>query len=426
MTATWASRFLTRPELYGVALRLLLMPIGACWDLFGYYWISHQWVYHGTLPADQCNGLFLIWPPFYLHAAWLWLIRPLLGPGDPWGEGLAPSPTLTQPWVTPEAVGAFYLQPHLPFVLFLLKAPYVLVECWLIHHLLRHPVGSSAVRRRLAWVLWLNPISLYTVALLGAWDVVPVALLVLSTLLLPRRPVGAGLWLALATAMKLFPAIVSPFLLLVGAKGRSSRMQFGMAALVSFGLWVGIGQWVGVPMLKLLASVPQYGMALAAELSLRYSDDRLYLFLVGSVFLWCHAARFGTVSFFSCVRYGAAVFLLFYSVSFFHPQYMIWGVPFVAICIAQQRRRLWLLVIQAVCLAVYTLQWGPILTTYLFAPLDPNGFMFQRTPMDWLAGFVNPQQLIGVAHSVLAGTSLWMVFDLLRADHRPAEGRGQA
>lgn len=401
-----------RPEVYGVLLRLLLMPIGACWDLFGYYWLSHQWAYHGVIPHDQYGGFLHLWPPFHLHAGWLWLIKPLLGPGDPWGEGLMPSASLNPFWISPDVLRTFYLQPWIPLKLFLLKLPYLLAELLLIRLLLRDAVRTAPARRVLSWVLWLNPVSLYVIYLFGSWDIIPVTLVVVSALLLPRRPVVAGLCMALAITMKLFPLMLLPFWLLVGVERRRDRPVFLAAVLVPVALWVIIGQWAGYAMASTLFRLPHYEMLVMSQIPLQL-QDRLYLFFIAYVLLILHAAWCGTASFQDVVRYAASALLLFYSLCFFHPQWLLWGVPWLAVAAARQRWVIRLGLMQTVCLAVYTIQFGPTLTTYLLAPLNPDWFMSQPSPLEWLARWIDPGHLIGIAHSIFAGVSLWMVYLLV-------------
>jgi hypothetical protein len=112
-------------------------------------------------------------------------------------------------------------------------------------------------------------------------------------------------------------------------------------------------------------------------------------------------------------RYATAALLFFYSVSFFHVQYFFWVLPFLAVLMAHHPRLLGLFAIQAACLAVYSLQWERALTTYLVAPLNPEFFFAQPSPFERLARFTDPGRVIGLAHSVFAGVSLWLMYEVL-------------
>jgi len=410
--------WLSRPEPYGLLLRLLLMPLGAFWDLYAYYWLGHQWVYHGAVPASWYGGYMRFWPPFYLHAGWLWLIKPFFGSGDPWGEALRPGIALTQPWMTVEALQGFCAQPHLHGLLVLLKAPYALAELLMIWMLLRSPLWFGAVRRRMAWVLWLNPVTLYLVYLCGTWDIIVVSALVASVVLLRRHLSWSGLVFAVAGIMKVFPLLLFPFVVLSLKAGGRRRQTFASSVLVTVGLWFVAGTWSGVNMSAIAFGMPHYDMVTTSLLSLRYLHDRLYLFIIGYVLLVCHAVQQEEASVSGLMRYSAAALLLFYSLCFFHPQYVLWGVPFLAGLIARRTGFLWLCAIQVVCLGIYTLQWGPIFTTYLLAPLNP-ALIAQPPPLERMAQYVEPGLVTGVAHSVFAAVSLWMAYEILRGHSRP-------
>jgi hypothetical protein len=402
----------TRPALYGLPLRLLLMPLGACWDLFGYYWISHQWVYHGVLPLGHHSGTLLVWPIFYLHAGWLWLIRPLLG-GDLWGEGLRPSASVDPFWITPETLQAFYLQPRIHVVLLLLKLPYVLAEVLLIAGVRRWGPRAASARRRLAWFLWLNPISLYAIALFGAWDVIPVGLIVASLMLLPRRPGWAGACLGLATISKSFPALLLPVFLLHlgGRRAALARFSAGVGFVVA--LWLAAGTAIGARMAFALFGLPYAGMAMTSQITL-YFHDRLYLFLVAYVvfLFWC--AHRGAARGEGLTRTILGALLLFFSLSFFHVHWLFWLVPFLGVRLAVQRELLWPFAVQALAAAVYSLQWDRVLTTYLVAAINPVVLMAAASPLERLAPWVSPGTLAGVGHSLFAGAALWMAYVVLK------------
>jgi len=396
------------------------MPLGAMGDLYGYYWVGHQFAYHGVIPLNHLGGYFAVWPPFYLHAAWLWLIRPLLGPGDPWGEGLIPSAALDPYWIGPEALGVFYAQlgAHRYWVLFLLKCPYLLTELLLVWLLLRQTTGEAA-RRRLSWFLWLNPVTCFFVYLCGTWDIIPVTVMVGGLLLLPRQPGWAGLCWALAAIMKAFPVLLMPFVVLLGARTREDRVYLGASIVLPLLFFLLVGQSFGVSMLATAFGLPHYGMLTGAQLSLQPPHDRLYLFLVGYVVLLLHAGRRGEASRLGLVRYGAAVLLGFYSLAFFHPQYFFWCLPLLAILVAEDRGLLKLFILQVIGLGAYVLQFGPTFTTHLLAPLSPGVLLHARAPLERLSGVVDPGLFVGIAHSVFAAVSLWMAYEILRGHPRP-------
>src|SRR3989344_475359 len=306
----------------GLVIRLALIPAYVHPDLkgfnFGAYLISQQgqlltfYDYLSSLPAGhqlvrQYHPDLFIYPPLaYLTPA---LFMKLLSPFYPW-------PVFNQFIFDAGNVAS---SSHMILLTYLLKIPYLLADflsLWLIIKL------ADAKSRQWAGLLWIfNPVTLYSTYLIGQFDIYLVAAVLLALYFSSdSRPRLAAITLGLAAAFKPFPLFFLPFL--PGSKVKN--VALGLAAYL----------------LVLLAYLPSPGFrsfALLASQSEKIqfakvmvsASQYLPLFFVGLIFLvWKHRQN---PTAFPIYGWLAAVCLLFYSLSHWHPQWFIWATPFLTL-----------------------------------------------------------------------------------------------
>jgi hypothetical protein len=127
---------------------------------------------------------------------------------------------------------------------------------------------------------------------------------------------------------------------------------------------------------------------------------------------------------------AAAVFSLVFALTFFHPQYAIWVVPFLALAITRQPALLPLHVIQIALLMLHTLQWGASTTTELFLPVSTEAVSLLPDPRNVIAAQIavaknivlmrEPPVCFGTAAS---SRTSWVVTTTLAAGCPPAAYR---
>ena len=101
--------------LYGILIRLLLMPITGHWDLTSLNDIASYIISHGVAYKDYYYSIS-IYPPltYYFLAGWQMVIKPLVG-ADFYG------------WLREPILNAFF-NPHVFRYFFLLKIPHLLFD----------------------------------------------------------------------------------------------------------------------------------------------------------------------------------------------------------------------------------------------------------------------------------------------------------
>ena len=399
----------------GVGIRLAVMPFTLHMDAYQIYSRASEAAYDGQWFG--WTGQFLIQT---VHNAWLLMIRPLL----PDSAGIW-SQTASKAGIgaSLDDYRRFIAYEHVHRAVFLMKLPYLVADllvAWALTKLVEPP------RRFAVAAFWLlNPLVIYATAMFGRHDVIAI-LLVLLSLLAAKRATDAGrlgglVLLGLATLMRFFPVVLIPYFLLAF---RGSRRQLATAVTILGGLWasveviaiIGTGE---SPTLEILSTHEHFQNWLDAGIHLRF-DDFIFFFplayLIG--LLWISERGLDTDEY---PRIAAIVFLLLFSLTFFHPHWAIWMVPFLALTIADDRRMLAYHGLQLVALGVYAMQWGSWTTWELLRPTVGDRVASFPDPYEAIEARIEPRQFFGVFRTLLTAVSLWMGWKLiqpLRATNR--------
>jgi hypothetical protein len=110
---------------------------------------------------------------------------------------------------------------------------------------------------------------------------------------------------------------------------------------------------------------------------------------------------------------AAAVFCLVFALTFFHPQYAIWLVPFMALSVARYPALLPLHIVQVVLLLLHTLQWGSATTTELFLPLSVEAVSMLPDPRNVIAAQMPLDLFFAIVRTMLAAVSVWIAWRLM-------------
>lgn len=385
-------------------LRLFLIPSYIHPDLKGFnfagYLISQKgelltfYDYLSRLPLNhqlvvQYHRDLFIYPPLaYLTPA---VFMKVLSPLYPW--------THFEQYVFDDQKTAG--SPEMTLLAYLLKAPYLLADLfclWLILKLV------DSKHQKMAGLLWLfNPITLYSTYLIGQFDIYLVTLVLLSVYFAKsNQTIFSVLTMGLAAAFKPFPLFLLPFVMTKGSVlKRLVTASIGLSAFL----------------LVILPYLPSEGFrnyALLAPQSdkLQFAKimvsatQYLPLFFVGLIFLlWKHFQKPQT---FPSWGWYAVVFLLFYSLSHFHPQWFLWSTPFLIIWFVDKpQSRLPLTAL----LLLY------LIIVFTFEPsLNTDIFRLEFSLMATLSKFQLGDYFASLIRGAFAATSLYLVHSLSARD----------
>lgn len=258
-----------------------------------------------------------------------------------------------------------YTSPFLFRYLFSLKIIYLIFEIltgFLIYKLLK-----DSNQQKLALSFWfLNPINLYAISAIGQFDIIPSFLSLLSYFFLIRKKIiWSGLSLGTAIAFKSYPLLLLPFLLLT----KSSIKNKMLLTFTSLGIYT-------VTILPFINSKYFQSDVLFSGLSTRIFQLKiniinhqisvfiiLYIILIG-IFIFLRS-KLPLYIFF------AITLLLVFSITKFHPQWIIWLMPYLTIAYGEHRINLKIISLFIFSYFIYFILFGDsYLTTGLLSPIS--------------------------------------------------------
>ena len=372
----------------GLIIRLVLIPITMHADfraynlaaylitqkgqLLGFYdYISHLPRTDRILEVFMDDGLFIYPPLAYLtHALFMWLLSPFY------------------PWQTLNTLILYFdhvrPDPNLPWLLYLLKFPYLVADAAGLFILLKL---VDPKHRLFAASLWIfNPVTIYSSYMLAQFDIYIAVFLLLALLFAARgRSLWAAMCIGLAAGFKPFPLLLVPFL--------------------GQGLW-GKAKHIGIALLTYLAIIfpylsspafKQYALLANQTEKLWYAKisvsggQYVSVFLLGLVvLLWWNFYKPKAMS---LAGWITSALLLFFSVVHYHVQWFTWVVP-SPILLAVSSRKLWL-------------PAGVLLLCYIIIVLFSEQTLFFGLFNSHIS--LANDQFISVVRSVFAATSVYMI-----------------
>lgn len=306
----------------GLILRLIVIPTALHPDFRAYnlaaYLISQKgrlltfYDYISYLPRSDPlvitygDGLFIYPPLAYLtHALFMAVLSPLY----PWGA----FQTLISD------IGSVRTTAGFTPLMYLLKLPYLVAD--IAGLILIWRLVESRFRRLAVVLWWFNPVSVYTSYLLSQFDIFVAVFLLAAVLVFSRRPALAAILVGLAAGFKPFPLLLAPFL----GQSLPAKIKSVLLAGLSFGLT--IVPYLGSTAFKHYALLaPQSDKLWYAQIAVS-GAQYLPVFFVGYfLLLWWNYYQPRRLPLWAWL---ATPLLLFYAVTHYHPQWLMWVTPFL-------------------------------------------------------------------------------------------------
>lgn len=258
-----------------------------------------------------------------------------------------------------------YHNPNLPVFLLILKLPYLFFDL-LIAYLLYKMFSQTKF-----FLFWLfNPMVFYLVYVLGNFDILPSALTLLSLFLIVKnRHFGAGLVFGVGAATKLYPLIFLPPIILTLLSSPKNLAKYLLGILTP----------LLITLMPFVSSTDFWNSFFGSGLTQKIMALKLGMvpifpaFYLLVIFLFRHRS----LSFqFSLIG------LLFLATVNFHPQWLLWFLPFMTISLTSSRFSLSVFALSQILFLAYVvlfndqfLFWGHLI------PVSPL-FLSLTTPYD--------------------------------------------
>src|SRR3989304_15816 len=346
----------------GLAIRLLLIPTAIHPDIRGFniaaYLISQKgqlfsfYDYISRQPREdrlvQIYGddLFIYPPLAYLsHSVFMKVLSPVY------------------PWQAFDRlimdIGQARGFSGMVWLLYLLKFPYLVAEGIGLYLILK---VVPEKHKLLAGILWiLNPITIYASYMVSQFDIF-IAVFLLLALYFAQwgKTLLAAVSLGIAAGFKPFPLFLLPFIpTLPGVWPRLKTIAIGLVVYLLI-----LAPYLPSPAFRQYALLANQSDKLLYAKVMVSGSQYLSLFFAGIIILaWINLLRPQT---FSHWGWFAAVPLVFYSLSHYHPQWFVWGSPFLILAAVYRKSLRWPIAVLLLCYIIIIFLFEPSLNFGMF------------------------------------------------------------
>ena len=400
--------------LLGIVIRLVLAPITFHSDIWANTIVGYFFTYDGTLNIyDHLRNLPVNHPLFSgFGVTDLFVYLPLAY----FTFGILMK--ILQPFQNKELMemamgspGEALNQSSLFLHSFLAKFPYLIFDLG-IAFILR-ALFSDPKKKRIAFTLWMfNPVVIYGTFMMGQTSDIPqVFFIALAVFLAIKKRDYLSLGsLGLAASYKIFPLFLIPVAAFTLAKDFKKRLKL---------LLIGFGAFLVVVLPFLFSSAFReivFGSAASQKiffmkLPLTGAESiYIFVFIYALIFLYTSYGNFTRNSLWLPFL---LVFLTFFSVSHYHPQWFVWITPFLVILLVVKKGYTWLV---SSLFALYVLLiffFESSLTWGLFGPLN-HALYSAPSLSEILPKFIDVAMLKSIIRSVFAGIAAYLALKLIR------------
>ncbi|MCX6704457.1 MAG: glycosyltransferase family 87 protein [Candidatus Woesebacteria bacterium] len=301
-------------------------------------------------------------------------------------------------WLANAGVNSIVEDPNIFKYLTLLKLPYLILDIAIAFLLMRF--FENKEDRKKAFIFWLfNPFTIVIIYVFSNIDIFPVILTILAFLMIKKQKLfSASLILGLASGFKLYPLLFVPFLFLAG---RNLKEKFILAA---------------TPILT-------FGLIILPFISTAFFQSALVSGLTTGIFTSDFTTLALAILFFYAVlidkklnlfNYWIALFLIIFSFTLFHTQWLLWIAPFLVILSVKNPKLSWLIFSLSIFAFVIPALFQDRFMTISLFRVYSTWYDMLPTPFTVLQKVYDPNNIQFVFHSILAAGSLAMTYIIFK------------
>lgn len=300
---------------------------------------------------------------------------------------------------------------------FLMKAPYLFFDGLILW------AGAQIIKSESAWKYFLaswalNPLVIYSSYMLGQFDLTASAMVVLSFYLILKK--GKEHWACLFASfgvlLKLYPLVLFPVLVLIGARNIKDGIRLSCYAIgpvvFLYGVFFAISGKPVFWILSVFSSNLDPGFT-PEKLILRICQAAVYFFVCLHIFI----SPKDQLNYEKLNRYFLLVFFaVFWGMPINQTHYFIWMIPFLTFISACNKA--WRKPALGLILLIFLNGFRARSSAFgIFAPLNPEfflslpslqdatGFLFDQSWYDWGMGWIYKLATFGMVAVLIKG--LW-------------------
>lgn len=400
--------------IFGIILRLILMPITLHPDLWGQTFTAYFFAYEGVLDIyDHLLNLTSEHPLLTTYSISDIFIYP---PAAYFTLGLMR--LLTRPFSDPEFItfvmanmSQLYERSDLYWNIFLYKLPYLFVDIILALTLTKFFTQYKNKLKIL--MLWMfNPVALYSTYMMGQFDIFPVLFSVLALLFAKRnKPYLAMLMLGIGGSYKMYPLLFVIPLALIFSKNFKLRIKYILAGFAPFVITI----------LPYLSSSAFRQMVLFSPKSQKMlfmgfpvsGAEVLFPFVISLslLFIYLYYLKNKNIN---ANGIFIAVLLLIYSITHYHPQWFLWVTPLLFIDLIKNKMKYFeVQILLFLCWFAIVMLFDQTLNVGLFNPINES--LSYVAPISSLINkYFDVNLLKSIIRSIFAGASVFYVYNFFQ------------
>jgi hypothetical protein len=394
------SRLLYKYFLIGLFIRLIFLPFLFQRDLLSTYQRAAETVFAGNFGSDFQQMLTNV-----IHSIYLFIIKSIF----PAINKLSPVLLEKDTWISWISFNSSY---NVFTTLALFKILYLIFDVVCMFLILRLSFDGEPENKLQVFKFWMfNPFVIFILYVFARHDIMGILATLVALLLAKKnRKYWAIIVLAFGIALRFFPIMILPLFIFYLARTKKDYIILsligvsGLAAVELFSYF-----YFGRSVIFSLLNAQHFDYILSSKLEL-VIHDRIFIFVAVYIIIILSFLHIKRKSFDILLNYGAIIYLAYVSLCYFHPQYMLWTVPFLIIIFVRRKSLLYYHWIQFALLMVILIYWGDLVTKYVFAPIDYKFFIYLTGPIPIINRFYDPAKFVNIFRSIFTGVSLWMIY----------------
>lgn len=298
---------------------------------------------------------------------------------------------------------------QLNLLLLLLKLPYFFFDIAIAFVLMN--LFKTEKEKLWIFALWMfNPINLYATYMIGQFDIIPTFLTVLAVYLTSKAKyqnlLVSAILLGLGAGFKIFPLLLIVPLALI-KQNFWERVKLILVSVITYALFAYPFIWSeGFRMTAALAN--QTTKSFYANIPVS-GGESIILFLAVVVFMY-FVFYYKKTSLEDIWKRFFLMLLVFFIFTHFHPQWLLWMMPFYMIDLVVSKFKHWPVFTVVLISFVFLVSFfDPGLSVWLFAPINP-ALYGQMGIWQQLGLNIDINQARSVFHTIFVGTSLYYIY----------------
>lgn len=393
--------------LFGILIRILLMPFFAHEDLVSIYTKAYWAVEHGIFHTSKFG---VIWLFFHLGVLKIYSVF-----GLDLDQIFFSDPNTLQPFLS-----EFFSSPQIFRIIFLLKLPFLILELTAVYIFSKFFNLKNSKNIRKISAFWaFNPFLIYALYLHGRNEILLI-LFILSFLILVKKNKSllASFTLGLAFAIRIYPIIFLPFFLSFTYKNVKKTVHQLIIFVTPLTASFFVANRIADKSIITIQSFPlNSNHLLPAQLPLGHGQVLFILpALLTGFFLWYHFQQKKSFSNFIYALFSTLILVI--SFVFVHPQYFSWLVLFYGITLfyhpSKTKKLLTLFCLQSIAWIMILFYWGKGTTTGLLQPIDFYLANHFGSLLNFLQKYTPSVDIVSLGRSILVGTNfylIWLLFE---------------